>query len=152
MGGNAFKGDDALDTPPMSPSVYSHVKTRCTSDLKKLGFPRVETPIEAPEKQTFGDIDILVCLEGTRFPPTAKAGASTSTWDEIEKALGAKSSMPQGRTGPDKQKIIDSKSVAIPWPAGSGSVLNPKAPPARRYIQVDVRLCDTIHELEWRVL
>lgn len=152
MGGKVFsKGDNALHTPPMSPSVYNHVKAKCTTALQKLGFfSRVVTPIEAPEKASFGDVDILACLEGTRLPPTAQLDASK--WNEIEKALGASRSIPHGTVSPDKRIVIDDKSFAIPWPAGLDPAGDSKAASSPRYIQVDVRLCDTHQELEWRVL
>lgn len=152
MGGNVFSppGPDALNTPRMSPSVYNHVKEQCTTALKKLGFSRVVTPIEAPEKDSFGDVDILVCLEGSSF--TSDAQLDTSKWDRIEKALKAERSASQSRIGPDKQRIIDSKSFAAPWPAGLGSPGKSQAASGPRFVQVDVRACDTLQELEWRVL
>lgn len=174
MGGKVFSsGPDALHTPRMSLSVYNQVKAQCTKTLKDLGFSLVATPIEAPEKDSFGDVDFLACLEGTNFPPSAQLDAST--WVLIEKSLGAARSYSEGRIGPDKQRIIDSKNFAIPWPAGLGSAkgcgtaesrkdhhalarspigqkAEPKAESGPRFIQVDVRLCDTRQELEWRVL
>lgn len=152
MGGNVFSppGPDALNTPRMSPPVYNHVKEQCTSTLKKLGFSRVVTPIEAPEKESFGDVDILMCLEGASFTPNAQLDASE--WDRVEKALKAERSASQSRIGPDKQRIIDSKSFAVPWPAGLGSPGDSKAASGPRFVQVDVRACDTLQELEWRVL
>ncbi|KAI3397478.1 hypothetical protein diail_10690 [Diaporthe ilicicola] len=172
MGGNVFaSGPDALYTPRMDPSVYNHAKTQCTNALKDLGFSRVVVPIEAPEKESFGDVDIIACLEGTSFPPSAQLDAAA--WDLIENSLGAIRSHSEGRVGPEKQRIIDSKSIAIPWPAGldqveddraavsgedvqdldvtaAGQADGPEAASKPRFIQVDVRLCDTQQELEWR--
>ncbi|KAI7787028.1 hypothetical protein LA080_001120 [Diaporthe eres] len=151
MGGNVFSppGPDALNTPRMSPSVYNHVKDQCTSALKKLGFSRVVTPIEAPEKDSFGDVDILVCLEGASF--TSNVQLDASEWDRVEKALKAERSSSQSRIGPDKKRIIGSKSFAVPWPAGLGSPGDSKAASGPRFVQVDVRVCDTHQDLEWRV-
>lgn len=152
MGGNVFSpgGPDDLRTPRMRPSVYYNVKAKCHAALKNCGFSQVVTPIEAPEKESFGDVDILACLEGTELPSTAQLDASK--WDEIEKALGAIRSSPQCRVSPDKKIIVDSKSFAIPWPAGLSPAGDPKAAPGPAYIQIDVRLCDTRQDLEWRVL
>lgn len=171
MGGNVFaSGPEALYTPRMGPSVYKHAKAQCTNALKNLGFSHVVTPIEAPEKDNFGDVDILACLEGTIFPPSAQLDAST--WDLIEKSMGAVRTYSEGRIGPDKRRIIDCKSLAIPWPAGLDSAederaaesgedvqdlgvekaVGSEAASGPRYIQVDVRLCDTHQELEWRFL
>lgn len=152
MGGNVFSpgGPDDLRTPRMSPSVYNHVKAKCITAVKDCGFSLVVTPIEAPEKDSYGDVDILACLAGTNLPPTAHLNASK--WNEIEKALGAIRSSPQARVSPDKQIVIDSKSFAIPWPTGLGPAGDSKEASGPAFIQIDVRLCDTYQELEWRVL
>lgn len=151
MGGKVFStGADALSTPPMKQPVYTQVKNQCTTVLKNLGFSRIETPIEAPEKNSFGDVDILASLEGTKFPHIDQF--DKSKWDEIEKALKAKRSQPQLRVGPNKQLIIDSMSFAVPWPAGLGRAGDIKAAPGPHFVQVDIRLCETHQELNWRVL
>lgn len=158
MGGKAFSsgspGKPPLKTPRMSPAVYKHVKAQCISDLKKLGFSRVATPIEAPEKDTFGDVDILVCLEETSFPPVPQF--DVSTWDRVGKSLHSERSHYEARIGPDKQRIIDNMSFAIRWPAAfatspAGQKKDPEADSGPWHIQVDVSLCDTRQELEWRL-
>ncbi|KAK1982125.1 hypothetical protein LZ30DRAFT_591263 [Colletotrichum cereale] len=67
MGGSAFaSGQHALDTPRMPPKVYEHVKAKCTTALREL-YICVASPIEGPEKEDFGDIDILVTWEKAAF-------------------------------------------------------------------------------------
>ncbi|KAJ0121743.1 hypothetical protein J7T55_008910 [Diaporthe amygdali] len=164
MGGKVFSsGPDPLDTPRMSQDVYKHVKNKCTNALKDLGFSHVVSPVEAPEKKSFGDVDILACLEGTRFLSSAQL--DNSTWAGIEMALDAKRSHSESRIGPAKQRIIDSKSFAVPWPAGfalgedvqglnktpSAQAKDLKTASGRQFIQIDLRLCDTHQELEWRI-
>jgi hypothetical protein len=155
MGGKVFsKGPNPLYTPRMSLATYKLAKANCTNNLTKLGFSRIATPIEAPEKNTFGDVDILVCLEGTSFPPSARF--DDAKWDQLEKTLRAVRSYSEARIGPDKQLIIDNKSLAIPWPENSATEpdrqrkeLGVSSKP--QYVQVDIRLCDTHQELNWRL-
>ncbi|KUI60436.1 hypothetical protein VP1G_07638 [Cytospora mali] len=172
MGGKVFSsGNSPLHTPRMAPVVYEHVKRQCISALKYL-FPRVESPIEAPEKSSFGDIDILVSLEGTGS--IARSFADPSAWTPIREALGGVRSYHEVRTGADRSKFIDSMSFAIPWPvdlsndegaaqtllelgqtaataASDGRVGEAESASKARYVQVDVGLCDNNCELDWRL-
>lgn len=67
MGGKAFAtGSEALYTPRMHPEVYKVVLTDCVDVLMAM-FPLTKSPIEAPEKTVFGDIDIITSLEGSVF-------------------------------------------------------------------------------------
>ncbi|KZL71762.1 hypothetical protein CI238_02446 [Colletotrichum incanum] len=67
MGGSAFaSGEHPLNTPRMPPNVYEHVKAKCTAALREL-YICVASPIEGPEKEDFGDIDILVTWEKAAF-------------------------------------------------------------------------------------
>ncbi|KAI4242921.1 MAG: hypothetical protein L6R40_003794 [Gallowayella cf. fulva] len=60
MGGKAFShGPEPLLTPRMPPAVYLPLLERYRVDLASF-FERVASPIEAPEKTSFGDIDFLV--------------------------------------------------------------------------------------------
>ena len=60
MGGKYFdKVAQPLVVPRMGPMVYSVTKNRII-DLLKKHFLLVDCPLEAPEKQSFGDIDIVV--------------------------------------------------------------------------------------------
>ncbi|KAK5694862.1 hypothetical protein LTR97_009453 [Elasticomyces elasticus] len=70
MGGNAFlfsaaQGEPTLNTPRLSPADYSRLKTTCKSGLQSFFDP--ETPLdtlsEAPEKESYGDIDFLVARD-----------------------------------------------------------------------------------------
>ncbi|KUI66491.1 hypothetical protein VM1G_01521 [Cytospora mali] len=172
MGGKVFSsGNSPLHTPRMAPVVYEHLKRQCISALKYL-FPRVESPIEAPEKSSFGDIDILVSLEGTGS--TTRNFADPSAWTPIREALGGVRSYHEVRTGADRKKFIESMSFAIPWPAdlskdecaaqtllevgqtaataaSDGRVGEADNASKARYVQVDVGLCDNSHDLDWRL-
>lgn len=177
MGGKAFStGSDALYTPRMDPQVYETILANCFNALKAL-FPVIKAPIEAPEKTTFGDIDIAVSLVGSAFTKEdVEDPQKIAVWAAIEKELKAVKVFQEG-------KLVTSKSVAIPWPNGidedvlarqvameimvghkaeaergeaSSKAMMPglghKAESKNRFIQVDIQLCTTNQELEWRVL
>ncbi|KAK7745423.1 hypothetical protein SLS53_002920 [Cytospora paraplurivora] len=178
MGGKVFSsGVDPLYTPRMAPAVYEHAKEQCISALKAL-FPRVESPIEAPEKVSFGDIDILVSLEGSDFQNGAFAGSSV--WTLIQEVLGGVRSRYEGEVVTDSGRVVEAKNIAIPWPtdlstdecvaqslleAGQAAADVASASHVQgteeageiecglkdRYIQVDVRLCVSNQELDWRL-
>lgn len=60
MGGKAFtSGNEPLSTPRMPPATYHSLLSQFLSQLVSL-FNQVAAPIEAPEKASFGDIDIIV--------------------------------------------------------------------------------------------
>lgn len=60
MGGKAFaSGPDALLTPRMPQPIYRSLLNQHLALLANL-FDHVASPIEAPEKDSFGDIDIIV--------------------------------------------------------------------------------------------
>lgn len=175
MGGKAFStGSDALYTPRMVPKVYEFTLANCFDALTDL-FHVVKTPIEAPEKATFGDIDLLVSLEGSLFTAEdTNDHQKAAIWNAIERKLEAIQVFEEG-------KLFNSKSMAIPWPidlskdvmvdqlaaesiaghkaeSGWGEANNKavetihEAETESRYIQVDIQLCSSDQELEWRVL
>lgn len=176
MGGKVFSsGNNPLYTPRMALAVYEHVKKQCISALKAL-FPRVESPVEAPEKASFGDVDILVSLEGSSY--SRGIFTDPSAWTPIQEALRGVRSDYEVRAGADRNKVVDEMSIAIPWPtdlsadaraaqtlvevgrpdatvASSdhvGDTGGTEGGPKDRYIQVDVRLCDSDQEFDWRLL
>lgn len=179
MGGKVFSsGADPLYTPRMASAVYEHVKKQCISALRPL-FPRVESPIEGPEKVSFGDIDILASLEGSDFQNGAFA--ASSVWARVQEALGGVRSRYEGEVVTDRGRVVEAKNIAIPWPTdlstdecaaqalleadqaaayvvsdshvqGAEEAGRPECGPKDRYIQVDVRLCDSNQELDWRLL
>lgn len=65
MGGIAFnkpKSPYNLNTPRMPPDVYRRVRDRCHTLLRRR-FLAVASPIEAPCKQDYGDVDIFVAWD-----------------------------------------------------------------------------------------
>lgn len=209
MGGRLFsKGANPLYIPRLAPPIYKHVYSQLSTTLNSL-FPCVSKPVEGPAKLSFGDIDLLVNLEGSAFNQEQKEDPTrTDIWTAVEKALRPE------RIYYERSKVIDVKSLAVPWPKDLSPdqmrlqlAVEPEVPlellenakaqaqaqaqtkaaelsetdeqsrsPASgeaaagasqendvqpddtapvlvaRYIQVDIRLCDTTQDLEWHKL
>lgn len=112
MGGNAFtSGSTPLQTPRMPPHLYFRLRDQYLALLSTL-YAQVATPIEAPSKISYGDIDILV---------SQPKSASHST-ECLAKTLHA------------ERKLVPSgsatSSFALPYPDFPDN-----------YVQLDVHLC-----------
>jgi hypothetical protein len=122
MGGNIFA--HLLLTPRMPPAIYFHVRTRCHALLSRF-YTHLCTPLEAPEKTSYGDLDILA------FGPLSPSPKPS----DIAEALGAVHTITSG----------DALSFAIPWPSvdevPESPDEEPGRSPAQRCIQVDLTIC-----------
>ncbi|KAK0737688.1 hypothetical protein B0T21DRAFT_287404 [Apiosordaria backusii] len=133
MGGSAFSDlENPLITPRMPTDVYEQVKASCHAALGDL-FDSVATPVEGPAKTDHGDIDILVANERHRLPRDIEEDTAPSTLPElharIRDALGAVHA----------KAVHNTTNLAIPWPGSDG----------QKHIQVDVRICKDVEELNW---
>ncbi|KFY44946.1 hypothetical protein V494_01243, partial [Pseudogymnoascus sp. VKM F-4513 (FW-928)] len=124
MGGNVFTTiRNPLFTPRMPPEVYIPVRDHCHAVLAKY-YTHVCTPIEAPEKTSYGDIDILVHGPLTSPPPALS---------ELGAALDAAASILPRAENPEA-------NYAIPWPSSLPPPADPSPPEdeQKRFIQVDL--------------
>src|SRR6187549_3258987 len=142
MGGSAFSsGPNPLYTPRMPTSVYHTVKEICLAKLRTL-FECVASPIDGPGKQDFGDVDILVAWPKPVLFLASDVSATTAFRESmtiIQRVLGAERAIiVNGQT---------SSNMAIPWPVTAESPPEEGKPP--RFIQVDVRICDSLENLAW---
>ncbi|KAK2627008.1 hypothetical protein QTJ16_004183 [Diplocarpon rosae] len=158
MGGNAFiSHSPPLSTPRMPLHIYKQVLTRVLAILHQH-FLRAASPIEAPGKADYGDIDVLV------FSPLAAAYDQSVTpklkvVESIAQGLGAIAWI----AGPKSQAM----NFAIPWPQeslpstltasqndaekqGRNAVPDP-IPAAEKFIQLDLHILATSHELDWHL-
>ncbi|RKU42788.1 hypothetical protein DL546_003238 [Coniochaeta pulveracea] len=158
MGGNAFSSA-GLNTPRMSPSVYTFVRNECQKKLSEL-YVCVATPIEGPAKKDYGDVDILVCLERRAVFPR----------DELDLTI------PQPRFGQDILGQIGeqlgasrinylpgnkSANYALPWPdhllpamdctQPNGTTRPSENKKAPLHVQVDVQIDTTVDEMQWHL-
>jgi len=121
MGGNAFtSGVTPLRTPRMPPEIYHSLRDYYLCLLSAL-YAQVATPVEAPSKTSYGDIDILVSQ------PTS---LSTTT-ESLAKTLAAEKTITTSGSA--------TSSFALPYPNLPNN-----------HIQLDVHLCppSTFH---WQV-
>ncbi|TLD20368.1 hypothetical protein PspLS_08590 [Pyricularia sp. CBS 133598] len=120
MGGSAFtQAPYLLRTPRMPPEVYRHMVTHCHTALSGL-FRTVTAPVEAPAKDSFGDVDFLVAepigadVDGSLSISEPEEGKKPKIagppviWTKIEHALGAVRLKYNGKDA--------TANFALPWP------------------------------------
>ncbi|MCJ1305321.1 hypothetical protein MMC08_008135 [Hypocenomyce scalaris] len=111
MGGRAFSHlNPPLSTPRMPPTVYTTLRDKYVTLLSTI-YKQVGTPLEAPEKASYGDIDILVASPLVPVPPPV-----------LSTALAAKTSF----TTPGSPTT----SYAVPYPESQDA-----------YVQLDIHIC-----------
>jgi hypothetical protein len=141
MGGLAFaSGPNPLPTPRMPLAVYEAVKSRCHEILKQY-YVHVATPIEAPGKKDYGDVDFLVAC-----PTPLCHGPNIAVI--LGKALGTTHSI--------SGKGSTTVSFALPWPKdvegeATNSDHSPEAGASDRFVQVDVNVCHGQEEWGWEL-
>ena len=113
MGGKAFTHlNPPLSTPRLPPHVYWTLRETLISLVAKY-YKHASSPLEAPEKESFGDIDILT---------SEPLGDYQTIPDELGKALHAKAILNAPGVG--------SRTYAIPYPGSDDE-----------FVQVDVHVC-----------
>lgn len=132
MGGSAFSSD-GLSTPRMSPEVYYSVQSR-VEDILRSHFKLVGHAVEAPAKQSHGDIDVLVAEPNDRSLTYGRPMG-----DFLVSVLGAKTWK--------KMSGNSTYHLALCWPE---EFRNDKTTePA--YIQIDVNLMPTTDSFHWHM-
>jgi len=138
MGGQAFAlSKPPLHTPRMPPEIYAQVRAQTHSILRKY-YSHVDSAIEAPAKESYGDVDTYV------YGPLDTAFESSETGSivvaqNLAKVLGATKFMRQTR-----DPIIN---LAIPWPERGDEEEEEKK--EGKYVQVDVNVCSTLTSFTW---
>ncbi|KAG0649882.1 hypothetical protein D0Z07_4036 [Hyphodiscus hymeniophilus] len=132
MGGQAFTH---LSTPRMPPSVYTRVLATIQAILKEH-YQLVGSPIEAPGKDTYGDVDILVFhpLPGS---PLAEITSRPELATQLSQYLGAIHHI----LGPEI-------NFAIPWPSDENHGAEPEQ---SKYIQLDLKICSSEKMFQWEL-
>ena len=138
----------------MPPQVYRFMKEHCHRILGNL-YDQVGTPIEGPEKRSFGDIDILVAgakqLQPDGSPPSRlELDRDIKTIAESLEAHRVIHNTGEGR---------GSAHLALHWPDSMTDVPEGEdeahflSSLANRtvYIQVDIRICDSPEQQSWRL-
>ena len=121
MGGKAFTTNPSpLSTPRMPPDIYYMLRDYYLPLLSSL-YTHAATPIEAPRKTSYGDIDVLVAL-----PKSTPISA-----DSLSKILGAERVFAVSGS--------PTTSFALPYPNLPNN-----------YVQLDVHLC-SFSSFHWQL-
>lgn len=122
MGGKAFaNGPYPLITPRMPPDCYYRLRDHCLSRLSTF-YINAATPVEAPSKTSYGDIDILVSQPKYPTPTTIESLANCLRAERTINTTGSATT-----------------SFAIPYPDL-----------ANNHVQVDVHICQPL-TFHWQV-
>jgi hypothetical protein len=121
----------------MPPTTYHHVLQK-TISLLQNHYENVDSPIDAPQKSSHGDIDILCCQPRSDTFDPAKISTREVT-ENIAKILGAKAWIVGGKD--------QSMNFAIPWPAEEE--LEHDGAQEKRFIQIDVHVFRDLEEYKW---
>ena len=123
MGGKAFtSGPAPLSTPRMPPSVYFKLRDQYLHLLRAI-FSQAETPIEAPAKASYGDVDIVAT--------EPKSSIVSNTTESLAKYLSAERTF--------KNPGSATTSFAVPYPKYSDS-----------FVQLDLHVCP-LSSYRWQV-
>jgi hypothetical protein len=138
MGGQAFAHlSPPLPTPRIPPEIYTQVLTT-THTLLQHHFEVVRSALEAPEKETYGDIDILV-FEPKPNSPLNGVTFSPQVATLLGNIIGTKHCI--------LEKGGHTMNFAIPWPQSPNSRERIEA----RFVQIDIKICPTLKMLEWEL-
>lgn len=135
MGGQAFASQKPpLLTPRMPPEIYDQVRASTHALLRKY-YTQVDSPIEAPGKETYGDVDILV--SGPLDPSFDPAITHVLTvMENIAKLLKAKKWIRDG---------TPTANFAISWPRQENGE------DSEKYVQLDIHICHSDEVVQWQL-
>lgn len=169
MGGSAFATgrSNPLYTPRMPKHVYTAVKDRCHAILREH-YLCVASPIDGPGKKDFGDVDILLAWplnpsagKQEAFDAIADALKATETIVDKGKDVSGHLALPWPS---DVSLENQTDAVSHPRHLLSNSKLTrflqvtqadqqqedqDQDQDQERFIQVDVRVCDTLEYFQW---
>ncbi|THV05313.1 hypothetical protein K435DRAFT_816566 [Dendrothele bispora CBS 962.96] len=142
MGGNAFHFLDEDAFPRLPPAVYQRLKSRLFSVIQTL-YSHVTVPIEAPEKNEYGDLDFLV------FSPKPEAFSSTAErsinvpHEVVKEAIGAHHFIPAdgNRTSNFAVPISRGEWSTLGFEREELEVRKKVKDDGEIYYQVDVHVC-----------
>ncbi|KUJ07528.1 uncharacterized protein LY89DRAFT_356596 [Mollisia scopiformis] len=148
MGGLAFSHQDPpLKTPRMPTEIYKIMRDSVLNLLLK-DFTDAKTPIEAPGKDDYGDIDVLC-----HSPLTPDLDPAKTDRKQIAATIGTKMGAHAWIIGKGEQAM----NFAIPWPKrkytqkmDDGSIVEIEVDyNAGNYIQVDIHICKDYKTFRW---
>ncbi|TAQ87032.1 hypothetical protein B7494_g4649 [Chlorociboria aeruginascens] len=142
MGGKAFSSrSPPLNTPRMPLKIYNLILASTLAILHQH-YCQVASAIEAPGKQTYGDVDVLVAAPLDKSldyasTPTNEVAAT------LAKALGAKEWI--------KEKGSPTINLAIPWPPSYSTEAQKDEENEDKFVQVDIHVCASEAVFNWEI-
>ncbi|KAK5943373.1 hypothetical protein PMZ80_004380 [Knufia obscura] len=133
MGGSAFK-EQGLYTPRMSPAVYRFA-LKHVEDKLSIIFQKVAHCIEGPEKQDYGDLDVLVLPDPSKPVPSLD-----------ERCFYIRYPWPAEHSLPSPKVADPSISTTTP-----DSIPPTETQPTNLYIQLDLQICTSPQDFTWRL-
>lgn len=134
----------------MPSDVYNLVKASCIAKLSEL-YAITASPVDAPEKKDFGDVDILVAEKRQLSTvPVSETSLPSQNYEDTRNQLLAIGEKLQA-----VHSIILSPPVAanfaIRWPAELDQIDQEQGPEEtqERFVQVDVRICKDEQQVKW---
>lgn len=142
MGGRAFATHNPpLPTPRMPVEIYTQVLNTTLAILRKH-YTYAGSPIEAPGKTSYGDVDFLVCSPLSPsfdiFKTPRKEVAQT-----LSKILNAIAFFCESGN--------PTINLAVPWPAISSTEGMADGQSEERYVQIDVHACPSLTIYNWEL-
>lgn len=137
MGGRAFiNHNPPLPTPRMPLEIYNEV-LNSTLALLREHYTHAASPIPAPSKSDYGDVDFLVCSPLSDICDLSTNATNTVAWN-LSKLFSAVAFHVE--TG------NPTVNLAIPWPQ------SPNDPDTeRKFIQIDIHTCPTPTIFHWEL-
>lgn len=147
MGGSAFATHTPpLPTPRMPPKIYEQVLNH-TKFVLSQHYTHVESPVEAPGKTTFGDVDILVTgALNDGFDPEKTSRSAVA--DNLVRVMGAVASI--------YHSANPTINLAVPWSLASTTTPsnNENITPSKheaRFVQIDVHHLTSPANFKWEL-
>ncbi|RKF53895.1 hypothetical protein GcM3_214008 [Golovinomyces cichoracearum] len=140
MGGTAFaQHKPPIPTPRLCRPLYKDILSK-TVDLLHNHYTHVASPIEAPGKETYGDLDIIVCK-----PLEASLDESQNSREEL--ALKLKGILNAKAYIVNKGDAI--VNFAIPLSHRPRTESKKNKPEEEIFVQVDIKLCLTCQDFDY---
>lgn len=121
----------------MPPGIYKKVLEQTLTTLRKH-YEHIGSPIEAPGKPTYWDIDIMVAT-----PVSPDFDTSTTTRQVIAQNLSSTLSAAASILEPGNPTI----NLAIPWPSSPTQAETDE----KKFVQIDIHICPNKKDWTWNL-
>lgn len=180
MGGSAFTDPKnpaaSLPTPRMPLHVYLHVRDRALRILRAGFYAQAESPVEAPGKADYGDVDILVAspydqanvdtvsvataLGAVQFKENIPTTNFALPWPNVEELNNEFLPASTTSSAGEDVKTIKSSELEAVASKSTATIITPNAhydhtnldvADSPHYIQLDLHVCSTPENFHWEL-